>query len=43
MGQDRAWIEVLGRAVEWRNEEVFWIANPRHVKRILEDLETRRR
>ena len=37
--KDKKCIEILGRAVEWRNEELWWEADPRHVERILEDME----
>ena len=30
---------MLGRAVEWKNEELRWEADPRHVKRILDEME----
>ena len=37
--KDKKCIEILERAVEWRNEELWWEADPRHVERILEDME----
>ena len=39
--KDKKCIEIfLERgAVEWRNEELWWKADPRHVERILEDIE----
>ena len=37
--RDKKRIEILVRAVEWRIEELSWEADPRHVERILEDME----
>ena len=37
--KDKKCIEILRRTVEWRNLGLRWAADPRHVERILEDME----
>ena len=37
--KDKKCIEMLGRAVELRHEELWWAAEPWQVRRILEDME----
>ena len=34
--EDQKSIVILGRVLEWREEELWWEADPRHVERILE-------
>ena len=36
--RDKKTIDILGRVVEWRADELWWEADPRHVERILETM-----